>query len=147
MTPYFLPGPDIVAALLGARLRGVDVRIILPSKNNIFLVHWANQNILSYFLEKDIAIYFQPPPFAHTKAIIIDDNYSLIGSANLDARSLRLNFELGVEIFDAGLNGRLADYLQTRAAAARRVEAEQLQSISFPVRIRNALAWLFSPYL
>lgn len=147
MTPYFLPGPDIVAALVGARLRGVDVKIVLPSKNNIFLVHWANQKILPYYLEKDIAIYFQPPPFAHTKALIIDDNYSLIGSANLDARSLRLNFELGVEIFDHQLNQQLAHYIEVKVEAASRLTEEQLKSISGPARVRNAIAWLFSPYL
>jgi len=147
MTPYFLPGPDIVAALLGARLRGVDVKIILPSKNNIFLVHWANQNILPYFLSKGIAVYFQPPPFAHSKAMVIDDNYSLIGSANMDARSLRLNFELGIEIFDPVLNDRLATYLEGNISKSEAVKEEHMKAISFPARVRNAIAWLFSPYL
>ncbi|MBT8145808.1 MAG: phosphatidylserine/phosphatidylglycerophosphate/cardiolipin synthase family protein, partial [Gammaproteobacteria bacterium] len=147
MTPYFLPGPDIAAALVGARLRGVDVKLILPSKNNIFLVHWANQKILPYYLEKDIAIHFQPPPFAHTKAMIIDDNYSLVGSANLDARSLRLNFELGVEIFDPQLNQQLATYMEGKVQQSSRLTESQLKTISLPSRIRNAIAWLFSPYL
>jgi len=147
MTPYFLPGPDIVAALVGARLRGVDVRIVLPSKNNIFLVHWANLNILPYYLEKGIEIYFQPPPFAHTKALIIDDHYSLVGSANLDARSLRLNFELGVEIFDQELNQQLAAYIEDKVEKATRLTESQLKTISLPARVRNAIAWLFSPYL
>ncbi len=147
MTPYFLPGPDIAAALVGARLRGVDVRLVLPAKNNILLVHWANQNILPYYLEKDIAIYFQPPPFVHTKALIIDDEYSLIGSANLDARSLRLNFELGVEIFDRDLNNQLAVYINKKIHNAKRLDQSQLDSASLPSRVRNALAWLFSPYL
>lgn len=147
MTPYFLPGPDIVAALVGARLRGVDVKIVLPSKNNIFLVHWASQNIMPYYLEKDIAVYFQPAPFAHTKALIIDDNYSLIGSANLDARSLRLNFELGVEIFDRKLNSQLGRHIENRIRVSTRLTEKQLKSVSLPVRVRNAMAWLFSPYL
>lgn len=147
MTPYFLPGPDIVAALVGARLRGVDVRIVLPDCNNIFLVHWAHQHILPYYLEKDIAIYFQPAPFAHTKALIIDSNYSLIGSANLDARSLRLNFELGVEVFDPSLNSQLANHLRDKMALSRRLTEQQIKEIALPARIRNAIAWLFSPYL
>ncbi len=147
MTPYFLPGPDIAAALVGARLRGVDVKLVLPSKNNIFLVHWASQNILPYYLEKDIAIYFQPPPFAHTKALVIDDQYSLVGSANLDARSLRLNFELGVEVFDRELNQQLAEYIDNKVQQASRLVDSQLKSVSLPSRVRNAIAWLFSPYL
>lgn len=147
MTPYFLPGSDIVAALVGARLRGVDVKILLPAKNNIFLVHWATQNNLPYFCEKDIAIYFQPAPFVHTKALLVDDHYALVGSANMDSRSLRLNFELGVELFSGAVNRQLTDYFVPRIAAATRVTPERLKSVSPAIRVRNALAWLFSPYL
>lgn len=147
MTPYFLPGPDIAAALVGARLRGVDVKIVLPSRNNIILVHWASQNILPYYIEKDIAVYFQPPPFVHTKALIIDRCYSLVGSTNLDARSLRLNFELGVEVFDRVLNQQLADYIEHKITSSTRITEAATKAISLPARIRNAAAWLFSPYL
>jgi len=147
MTPYFLPGQDIVAAILGARLRGIDVKILLPARNNIFLVHWAHQKILPYFLEKDIAVYFQPPPFIHTKALIIDENYSLIGSANMDARSLRLNFELGLEVFDKPLNQQLEAYFQEKITVAQQLNIDELKIVRLPQRIRNALAWLFSPYL
>ncbi|MEX2131393.1 MAG: phospholipase D-like domain-containing protein [Pseudohongiellaceae bacterium] len=147
MTPYFLPGNDIVSALLGARLRGVDVKILLPVRSNIFLVNWATQNTLSYFIEKDIEIYHQPAPFAHAKVLLIDDHYALIGSANLDSRSLRLNFELGLEIFSSSVNIKLADYFLPRIQAATRVDLAQLRTISKLSRLRNALAWLFSPYL
>ncbi len=147
MTPYFLPDPDIIAALVGARLRGVEVKVVLPEKNNIFMVHWAMQNILAYFLEKDIDVFFQPAPFVHTKLLLIDDGYSLIGSANMDARSLRLNFELVVEVFDRGLNSQLSSYFHSSLAKARKVSTEQLKAIPFLTRVRNAAAWLFSPYL
>lgn len=147
MTPYFLPGADIVSALVAARLRGVDVKILLPAKSNIFMVNWATRNTLPYFIEKDISLYFQPPPFVHTKALIIDDNYSLIGSANLDARSLRLNFELGVEVFDPVLNEQLSSYFDTKLSRATLLTRQQTTAVSLPLRIRNAIAWLFSPYL
>jgi cardiolipin synthase len=147
MTPYFLPRTDIVSSLVGAKLRGVDVKILLPEKSNIFMVNWATQNILPYFIEKDINIYFQPAPFIHTKALIIDDNYSLIGSANLDERSLRLNFELGVEVFDPLLNSQLSNYFEKKLANAQLITKQQANSNSLPKRVRNAIAWLFSPYL
>jgi len=147
MTPYFLPGSDIISALVGARLRGVDVKILLPEKSNIFLVNWAARNTFSYFIEKEIEIYCQPAPFAHAKLLLIDDNYALIGSANLDSRSLRLNFELGLEIFSNPVNQKLAEYFQPRIRAATQVNLAQLQAVSKLSRIRNALAWLFSPYL
>lgn len=147
MTPYFLPGADIVAAVVGARLRGVDVKIVLPANNNIPPVHWAVQHTLGYYIDKDIEVYFQPGPFVHTKAIVIDANYSLVGSANLDARSLRLNFELGLEVFDPGLNRQLSAYFVERLGQSERVTAVHLQRRSTLARIRNAAVWLFSPYL
>jgi cardiolipin synthase len=78
---------------------------------------------------------------------VIDDFYSLVGSSNLDARSLRLNFELCVELFDPQLNSQLSEYFEAKIEAAQLVSMEQLNSVSLMKRIRNALAWLFSPYL
>ena len=71
----------------------------------------------------------------------------MVGSANLDARSLRLNFELGLEIFDHRLNGQLAAHFEESLKAAEPVTAQQLREIPLHLRIRNAMAWLFTPYL
>ena len=147
MTPYFLPGMDLVGAMVGARLRGVEIIVFLPERSNIHLARWATQHTLFYFLEKDIKVLFQPAPFIHTKAILIDDNYSLIGSANLDPRSLRLNFELVVEVFSHDFNKQLSDYFDIRLQSAIPVTKSRLTARSFPKRIRDGLAWLFSPYL
>lgn len=147
MTPYFLPGADLVGAMVGARLRGVDVKVFLPERSNIHIARWATQHTLGYFLEKDIAIFFQPAPFIHTKAILIDDNYSLIGSANLDPRSLRLNFELVVEVFSKAFNKQLSAYFAIRLKSAIQVGQSRLTTRSFPKRIRDGLSWLFTPYL
>lgn len=147
MTPYFLPGPVIIGALQAARLRGVDVRIFLPERTNIHLAHYAAQHTLPNLLDKDLTIYLQPPPFIHTKAILVDNCYSLIGSANLDPRSLRLNFELCVEVFSHEFAVKIADYFEGCLPSARRITSENSVALSLPVRIRNAIAWLFSPYL
>jgi len=147
MTPYFLPGPDIVAALVGAKLRGVDIKILLPARNNIFLVHWAMQKVLPYFVKKGIEVRLQPGSFIHTKALIIDHDYALIGSANLDARSLRLNFELNLEVFSETVNEELTHYFEKKLKASKAVTEEALKAVPVIKRLRNALAWLFSPYL
>lgn len=147
MTPYFLPGYDLLGAMLGAKHRGVDVKIILPARTNLHITHWATQHSLQHIVARGLEVLLQPAPFIHTKAIVIDDDYSLIGSANLDPRSLRLNFELGVEIFGAKFNEELGRYFAKKLLACEKLKIEALQNLSLPIRIRNAIAWLFTPYL
>lgn len=147
MTPYFLPSFDLVGALVAAELRGVDVKILLPEKTNIHLAHWAALHNLRYILDRELKVYLQPAPFIHTKAILIDDDYSLIGSANLDPRSLRLNFELVVEVFNRNFAADLARYFDTCLAEAKLLDEQRLTRLPAWMQIRNALAWLFSPYL
>jgi len=147
MTPYFLPERELAAALRAAVLRGVDVRIVLPGKNNLPFVHWASQHMLGELLHWGVRVFYQPPPFVHSKLLLVDDDYCLIGSANLDARSLRLNFELGVEIFDPGLNQTLQAHFEH--ALARSHEATMSDVLQRPAwqRARDAAVALFSPYL
>ncbi len=147
MTPYFLPSFDLVGALIAAELRGVDVKILLPQKTNIHLAHWAAMHNLRHILDRDLKVYLQPEPFIHTKAILIDDEYSLIGSANLDPRSLRLNFELVVEVFNKPFAREMADYFEQCLADCHLLDEEQLLARPNWEKTRNAIAWLFSPYL
>ena len=147
MTPYFLPESDLVGALLGARLRGIDVRILLPERANIYMAHWAAQHGVQHILAKGLKVFSQPAPFIHTKALLIDDNYAMIGSANLDPRSLRLNFELGIEVFSEKFNRKLSDYFQKQLDQSSPLDREKLATRPIWMRIRNATAWLFSPYL
>ena len=147
MTPYFLPNRDLMASLESAALRGVRVRIVLPGQNNLPYVHWANRNALAELLRWDIEAYYQPAPFNHAKLLCIDDGYSLIGSANLDSRSLRLNFELGVEVFSEDLNATLCEYIDEVAAGGQRISYEELESRSLAVRLRDSAAALMSPYM
>jgi cardiolipin synthase len=147
MTPYFLPGRDLTAALLSASLRGVKVRIILPGKNNLLYVHWANRNLLAELLDWDIQVWYQPAPFCHTKLLCVDDEYSLVGSANLDPRSLRLNFELGLEVFSQRLNHELRTHFDHVLATSTQVHHAELEQRSVGERLRDSAAALLSPYL
>ena len=99
VTPYFLPDQALVTALNLAALRGVGVDIILPAKNNLPFVHWASRAMWWQVLERGCRLWLTPPPFDHSKLMIVDDHWVLFGSANWDARSLRLNFELNVECY------------------------------------------------
>ncbi len=147
ITPYFLPTHEVVGALKSAAVRGLDVRIILPAKNNLFYVHWASQHLLPILLESGVRIFFQPPPFAHTKLLMIDGYYTQIGSANLDARSLRLNFELNVECFDTSFTRKMENYFDYKQLKSREYTMVDHQKMKLPKRLLNAACWMFSPYL
>jgi len=147
MTPYFLPARELLGALQAAALRGVQVSILLPGKNNLPFVHWATRNMLWELLQHGVAVRYQPPPFVHSKFLLVDDDYAQIGSANLDPRSLRLNFELNVEVFDSAFNAVLASHFQAAWERSREVAPTEISQRRLAVRTRDALCWLFSPYL
>lgn len=147
MMPYFLPSHEMTAALQTAVLRGVKVRILLPRESNLRFVDWATRNMLWELLVWDIEVYYKPKPFAHTKLIVVDDYYVLAGSANLDSRSLRLNFELGVEIFDRDLASNIQAHIDSGVAHSLPVTLSELDDRHFFERARDAFFWLFSSYL
>lgn len=147
MTPYFLPPRELIGALQGAALRGIEVKLVLPAKNNLPYVHWATRNMLWEVLYQGVEVYYQPPPFSHAKLMVVDEVWTLIGSSNWDSRSLRLNFELQVELFDTGFAQAMAARIRTAAAAGRAVTLAEVDGRSLPVRLRDSFCWLFSPYL
>ena len=110
-------------------------------------MHWATFRLLPTLLNAGVRVWYQPPPFAHTKLLAVDGYYSQIGSANLDARSLRLNFELNMEVFDPAFHGLLAGHIDTIISRSREISLEDLKRQSLPVKLRNAACWIFSPYL
>ena len=146
MTPYFLPPRELDAVLRAAALSEVEVTVILPEQSDHRLVHWASLHRLPALIDAGIHVYFQPPPFAHTKLLVIDDSYVQFGSANIDVRSLRLNFELVIESFDTDFARQMNDHIDEVLGRSQRVEAALLRS-SWWKRIRNASCWLFSPNL
>lgn len=147
MTPYFLPDRELLAALTGAALRGVQVDVILPEKNNLPLIAWAAQDRLVDVLRHGVRVHYQPEPFNHTKLLIMDDFYVLLGSANLDPRSLRLNFEFNVEVYDPALARSMGKRYDEVLARSRQVTSEDLADRNPLVKFRDSLAKLLSLYL
>ena len=146
MTPYLVPGPALISALQAAALRGVDVSIILPGRSNQPWADYATRNLLAPLLQHEVHIYRRSPPFAHTKLFLIDDDYVQFGSANLDTRSLRLNFELVVEAFDPELVANLARHFERVRSRSAPLSLGEIEARSMPARLRDAFFWLFSPY-
>lgn len=147
MTPYFVPTPALISALQTAALRGVSVTILLPERSNLRFVDWATRNLLWELLQHGVNVCYQPEPFAHSKVFVVDGHYAVIGSANLDPRSLRLNFELSVEVFDSGLAWSLSSYCSEALKRSRVVTLAEVDGRPLPIRVRDAICWLFSPYL
>lgn len=147
MTPYFLPPRELIGALQAAAVRGIDVHVVLPEKSNLRYIDWATRNMLWELLQRGVRVSLQPAPFNHGKLFVVDEAYSLIGSANWDPRSLRLNFELQVEIHGHDCAAGLNDYIEQRAGAGRELSLEEVDQRSFPVRLRDSACWLLSPFL
>ena len=147
LTPYFLPDNALVTALNLAALRGVRVDIILPAKNNLPFVHWASRAMWWQVLERGCHIWLTPPPFDHSKLMIVDGHWVFLGSANWDARSLRLNFEMNVECYGREFADEMALVIGKKLHGAHEVTLAEVDARSVPVKLRDAIARLFSPYL
>ena len=143
VTPYFLPPEPLILALGLAAVRGVRVDIVLPEHSNHALLDWARRVPLKPLIEVGCRIWLKPAPFDHSKLMVIDEEWSLVGSANWDTRSFRLNFELNVELHDPEFAGRIAEL----ARGARRLSLAELDADPLPIRLRNSAARLLQPYL
>lgn len=147
VTPYFIPDRPLISALITAALRGVKITLVLPELNNLPFVNWASRSYLWELLQQGVRIYAQPPPFVHTKFMVVDRSWSLIGSANLDPRSLRLNFEFNLEVYDLNFARLLEERCRQTLALSREITLAEMDGRSLPVKLRDAAAKLFSPYL
>ncbi len=148
VTPYFLPDTALISALNMAALRGVDVEIFLPAKNNLPFVHWASRAMWWQVLHRGCKIRLTPPPFDHSKLMIVDSHWVLFGSGNWDARSLRLNFELNVECYGRDFARSLEQsIILEKRSKAHLVTMDEVDQRPLLGRLRDASARLFSPYL
>jgi cardiolipin synthase len=145
VTPYFLPDTALVTGLNLAAMRGVRLDILLPAKNNLPFVHWASRAMWWQVLKRGCHLWLTRPPFDHSKLMIVDGHWVLLGSANWDARSLRLNFELNLECYGHGLAGELEAVIQRKLHGAHEVTLAEVDERSLPGKLRDAIARLFSP--
>jgi cardiolipin synthase len=145
MTPYFLPDGRLMTALSLAAMRGVRVDIVVPEKSDHRAVDWAARNNFGPLINAGCAIWLNPPPFDHSKIMVVDQTWALIGSTNWDSRSFRLNFELNLEVYHSDLAANLDRLVASKQG--RRVRGSELRARSVPVRLRDAAMRLTQPYL
>lgn len=146
-SPYFVPDEILLAALTTAALRGVEVTVVVPRVNNLPVVRWASMHALRELVENRCRVHESAPPFDHSKLFVVDEKWSLVGSANWDDRSLRLNFEFDVECHDNGFARSISELIRSRLADSRELTPDILASRSWFVRLRDGVARLASPYL
>ena len=147
VTPYFLPDTAVISALNLAAMRGVKVDILLPESSNLFFVDWASRAMWWQVLSHGCRIWLSPPPFDHSKLMVVDGGWVLLGSANWDARSLRLNFEYNLECYETDLARRLDAWVEAKLQNARSVTLAQVDGRPLAIRLRDGVARLASPYL
>jgi cardiolipin synthase len=147
VSPYFLPDTTFIAALNTAARRGVQVDVIVPSQNNLAIVARAMMGQFDQILREGCRVHFSTGPFDHSKLMVIDRQWCFIGSSNLDSRSLRLNFEIDLEVYDRVLAEQIEDRIDASLASASQLTLQDLKSRSLPNRLIDRLFWLGSPYL
>ncbi|MFO8003140.1 phospholipase D-like domain-containing protein [Thioalkalivibrio sp.] len=147
ITPYFLPEVGLLSALKTAALRGVQVDLLLPRRGNLRLVEWASNPLHAELLERGCRIWLTPPPFNHSKLMLVDACWLLFGSGNWDPRSLRLNFEFNLECYDADLGRELAEWTADLRRASHLLTLHEIRQRPMPLRLRDGAARLLTPYL
>ena len=147
VNPYFLPDAGLDGALQVAARRGIEVDVLLPAHNNLLLVHRASRASWRWVLEGGCRIWLTPPPFDHTKLLLMDDEWSFVGSANLDPRSLRLNFELNLACQCRELNRELSAVVMDKKRRATEVTLDDWWARPRRERVIDGAVRLLSPYL
>ncbi len=145
MTPYFLPDERLMTALALASMRGVAVEVVIPEVSDHTFVDWASHANVGPMLSDGVKIWRCPPPFRHSKVMVVDGEWCMVGSCNWDMRSFRLNFELCMEFYDRDLATLLTAIVQKNKGPA--LDQREIDARPLPMRLRDAAVRLMLPYL
>ena len=137
----------VALAIEVAQLRGLDVRVIVPRRGDSRVVTAAARSYVNHLLKVGVRVFFHERGFVHAKTIVIDDTIAVVGSANMDLRSLRLNFEACVLVYDTVLNQQLATMFERDLDDCQPASLTELQQRSTIKRTFDELARLASPVL
>ena len=146
VTPYFVPGEAAKMALTSAAFAGIDVRLLVPRQSDSRLVTFAARSYFDTLLAAGVKVYEYGPRMLHTKALLVDDDVCLVGSANFDSRSFRLNFEVCLLFRDATVAADLGRLIEHEFANAPRVREDRPRPL-LRARLPEAFARLLSPLL
>ena len=147
-TPYFIPNEPLGAALRNAALAGVDVRLIIPRRDDVnFIVTLASRSYIKDLLEAGVKVFFYEKGFMHAKTVVSDDAVVSVGSTNLDIRSFEQDFEINAFIYDRDMAVRMRELFLQDQQNCSRVDPEAWARRPKPARFAESVARLFSPLL
>ena len=146
-SPYFIPDASFMDTLRIACLSGIDVRIMIPNKPDHIFVYWATYSYVGDLIRAGAKVYIYQNGFLHTKMIVIDDEASTVGTANIDVRSFKLNFEINAFIYDRETSHQLAELFEEDMKLSTEMTMEVYESRSRIIKFKESLARLISPIL
>jgi len=146
-TPYFVPDSSLLNALRTSALAGIDVRIMLPSKKDHFFVYWATQSYLEDLLSCGIKVYLYNDGFLHAKTLVVDQQVASVGTANLDIRSFKLNFEMNAFIFNHQVALDLEEIFKADMEHSELLTSEEYKKRPLFNKFKESISRLLSPIL
>lgn len=146
-TPYFIPDDSFMDAVKIACLSGIDVRIMIPNKPDHMFVYWATYAHVGELIEAGARIYIYDNGFLHTKMIVIDDEASTVGTANIDSRSFKLNFEVNAFIYDRTVSHQLAEIFERDMLYSHELTRELYNKRKRLIKWKESISRLLSPIL
>ncbi len=146
-TPYFMPGESVLTALKASALGGVDVRILIPEKSDVYFTALCTNSYIKEMLLSGVKFYFYQPGFLHSKMMVIDDALCTIGSTNMDFRSFEQNFEVNAFIYDEKKSLEVKGYFMDDLAHSRLISIDEWSKRPLWQKAKESFARLFSPLL
>ncbi|WP_018924394.1 cardiolipin synthase [Salsuginibacillus kocurii] len=146
-TPYFIPDASLLDALRVAALSGKDVRIMIPNKPDHIFVYWATYWYMGELLKAGARFYIYDHGFIHSKTMVVDHKVSSVGTANIDVRSFRLNFEVNAFIYHRETSNELARIFEKDMEASWEMTMERYKARSRWIRFKESISRLLSPIL
>lgn len=146
-SPYFIPDDAFFESLRIATLSGIDVRIMIPNKPDHMFVYWATYSYVGQLLAAGAKIYIYENGFIHAKTIVVDDEVSTVGTANIDVRSFSLNFEVNAFIYDKKISHELAEIFERDILDSTELTLATYHNRSNVIKLKEAFSRLLSPIL
>ena len=146
-TPYFVASPELLTAILNAAYSGVDVRIITPHKPDKWYVHLITRSYYEVLLEAGVKVYEYLPGFLHAKTVLADDETAIVGSINLDYRSLNLNYECGTWMYKTGTELNIKQDFLSTIEKSQEISLNEIKNGNIIIKMLEAILNTFAPLL